>query len=89
MLKDLNKIENLKSDCEDNECIMCRQDKYLVNIEKLPHIIKTLEELSQDQIKKICLNCIFILDVRYTIKEKICFKYVSTCLLILVSKYIK
>lgn len=81
LLEDLDNIENLKFDSEKDECIMCRTDKYVVKIEKLPHIVKSLEELGIEGVEQICLNCIYILDVRHTIKEKICSKHVSTCLM--------
>lgn len=77
MLKDLHNFENLKSYSEHNHCMICKNNKYVVDIENWPHLGKILEEFGEMNSTNMCLNCIYILDLRYTIKQKICNKYVS------------
>lgn len=77
VLKDSDNIGNLQSSGEENHCMMCKNSQYVVDIENWSHLVKILEEFGEVDGTNMCLNCIYILDLRYTIKQKVCSRYVS------------
>lgn len=82
LLNNLHSLEDLKSggghEFDDDECIICRQDINLVKIKTWTYWKQILEELVYGDVNLICLDCMYILDIRHTFKQKICTRYVSS-----------
>lgn len=77
LLENLNRLEDIKSGGNKDECIVCKKDSHILRLKNWPQWKKILEEFLQDTEFTICLGCMYILDIRNTLKEKIFSKYVS------------
>lgn len=78
LLNNLNRLDGFKSKGDEDQCIMCKKDNLLINISSWEFWQQIFEEFIESTVNTICLDCIYILDIRNTFKQKIYRRYVST-----------
>lgn len=62
-------------------CVFCQSKNNIMIIETWPHLGKVLEEFPVTGKSNVCLDCIYLADIRYHLKEKLVARFVSICVL--------